>query len=119
MGNTKMGALEGRFADIIWENEPITSGQLVKAAEQALSWKPTTSYTVLKRLCERGIFQNDGGTVTSLLSREAFFAMQSEQFVADTFDGSLPAFLAAFTSRKKLSDKEVEELREIIDGLRR
>ena len=119
MGNTKMGALEGRFADIIWENEPIASGQLVKLAQQALSWKPTTSYTVLKRLCERGIFQNDGGTVTSLLSREAFFAMQSEQFVDDTFDGSLPAFLAAFTSRKALSDKEVEELKEIIDGLRR
>ncbi len=119
MGNTKMGALEGRFADIIWENEPIASGQLVKIAQRELSWKPTTSYTVLKRLCERGIFQNDGGTVTSLLSREAFFAMQSEQFVDDTFDGSLPAFLAAFTSRKKLSDREVEQLKEIIDGLRR
>ncbi|MBQ2829577.1 MAG: BlaI/MecI/CopY family transcriptional regulator [Oscillospiraceae bacterium] len=119
MGNTKMGALEGRFADIIWENEPIASGQLVKLAQLELSWKPTTSYTVLKRLCERGIFQNSGGTVTSLLSREAFYAMQSEQFVEETFDGSLPAFLAAFTSRKALSDKEVEELKEIIDGLRR
>ena len=112
MGSKGMGVLEGRFADIIWENEPIASGQLVKIAQQELSWKPTTSYTVLKRLCERGIFQNDGGTVTSLLSREAFFAMQSEQFVDDTFDGSLPAFLAAFTSRKKLSDREVEELKE-------
>ena len=119
MGNTKMGALEGRFADIIWENEPIASGQLVKFAQRELSWKPTTSYTVLKRLCERGIFQNSGGTVTSLFSREAFYAMQSEQFVEETFDGSLPAFLAAFTSRKALSDKEVEELKEIIDGLRR
>ena len=119
MGSKGMGALEGRFADIIWEKEPIASGQLVKIAQRELSWKPTTSYTVLKRLCERGIFQNDGGTVTSLLSREAFFAMQSEQFVDDTFDGSLPAFLAAFTSRKKLSDREVEQLKEIIDGLRR
>ena len=119
MGNTKMGALEGRFADIIWGNEPIASGQLVKIAEKELAWKPTTTYTVLKRLCQRGIFQNRDGAVTSLLSREAFFAMQSEQFVDDTFAGSLPAFLGAFTSRKALSEKEVSELQAIIDGLRR
>lgn len=119
MGNKKMGALETRFADIIWQNEPIASGQLVKMAEKELSWKPTTSYTVLKRLCERGIFKNEGGRVTSLISREEFFALQSEQFVEETFDGSLPAFLAAFGFRKKLSDEEVEELKKVIDGLRR
>lgn len=119
MGNKKMGMLESRFADFIWNNEPITSGQLVKMAEKELSWKPTTSYTVLKRLCERGIFQNQGGAVTSLISREEFYALQSEQFVEETFDGSLPAFLAAFGSRKKMTDAEIEELKKIIDGFRR
>ena len=92
MSDKKMGLLESKFADFIWNNEPIASGQLVKMAERELSWKSTTSYTVLKRLCERGIFQNQGGTVTSLISREEFYALQSEQFVEETFDGSLPAF---------------------------
>ena len=119
MGNKKMGILESRFADFIWNNEPITSGQLVKMAEKELSWKPTTSYSVLKRLCERGIFQNQNGAVTSLISREEFYALQSEQFVEETFDGSLPAFLAAFGSRKKMTDAEIEELKSIIDGFRR
>lgn len=119
MSHKKMGVLESRFADYIWNNEPIPSGQLVKMAEKELSWKPTTSYTVLKRLCERGIFQNQGGVVTSLISREEFYARQSEQFVEDTFAGSLPAFLAAFGSRKKMSEAEIEELKKIIDGFRR
>ena len=114
-----MGALESRFADIIWSREPLSSGELVREAERALRWKPTTSYTVLKRLCQRGLFQNQGGTVTSLVSREAYYAMQSEEFVNETFDGSLPAFLAAFGSRKKLSQEEAEELKRLIDGLRR
>lgn len=119
MSHKKMGVLESRFADYIWNNEPIPSGQLVKMAEKELSWKSTTSYTVLKRLCERGIFQNQGGVVTSLISREEFYARQSEQFVEDTFAGSLPAFLAAFGSRKKMSEAEIEELKKIIDGFRR
>ena len=119
MSHKKMGVLESRFADYIWDNEPIPSGQLVKMAEKELSWKSTTSYTVLKRLCERGIFQNQGGVVTSLISREEFYARQSEQFVEDTFAGSLPAFLAAFGLRKKMSDAEIEELKKIIDGFRR
>ena len=114
----KMGVLESRFADIIWSHEPIPSGQLVKLAEQELSWKPTTSYTVLKRLCNRGMFQNQNGTVTSLITRPDFYAMQSQQFVEETFDGSLPAFLTAFGSRKKLSEQEINELKQIIDGLR-
>ena len=116
MSNKKMGVLESRFADFIWNNEPVTSGQLVKMAEKELSWKSTTSYTVLKRLCERGIFQNKDG---ALISREEFYALQSEQFVEETFDGSLPAFLAAFGSRKKMTDAEIEELKSIIDGFRR
>ena len=119
MSHKKMGVLESRFADYIWNNEPIPSGQLVKMAEKELSWKSTTSYTVLKRLCERGIFQNQGGVVTCLISREEFYARQSEQFVEDTFAGSLPAFLAAFGSRKKMSEAEIEELKKIIDGFRR
>ena len=119
MSEKKMGLLESKFADFIWNNEPIASGQLVKMAEKELSWKSTTSYTVLKRLCDRGIFQNQGGTVTSLISREEFYALQSERFVEETFDGSLPAFLAAFGSRKKMSEAEIEDLKKIIDGFRR
>lgn len=119
MGEKKMGLLESKFADFIWNNEPMASGQLVKMAEKELSWKSTTSYTVLKRLCDRGIFQNQGGTVTSLISRDEFYALQSERFVEETFDGSLPAFLAAFGSRKKMSDAEIEDLKKIIDGFRR
>ena len=115
----KMGPLESRFADLIWSHEPLPSRELVRLAAEALSWKATTSYTVLKRLCDRGLFQNQGGTVTSLVSRADFYAMQSEQFVEETFEGSLPAFLAAFSSRKRLSDREIDELKAIIDGMRR
>ncbi len=119
MSDKKMGVLESRFADFIWNNEPIASGQLVKMAGKELGWKPTTSYTVLKRLCERGIFQNKEGAVTSLISREEFYALQSERFVEEIFEGSLPAFLAAFGSRKRMSDAEIEDLKKIIDGFRR
>ncbi len=114
-----MGALESRFADLIWQNEPLASKELIKMAENELKWKPTTSYTVLKRLCERGIFQLKEKTVTSLISRDEFYARQSEEFVEETFNGSLPAFLTAFSSRKKLSAAEIEELKNIIDKLRR
>ena len=115
----KMGPLESRFADLIWSHEPLPSRELVRLAAEALSWKATTSYTVLKRLCDRGLFQNQGGTVTSLVSRADFYAMQSELFVEETFEGSLPAFLAAFSSRKRISDREIDELKAIIDGMRR
>jgi len=115
---SKMGVLESRFADIIWSNEPLASRQLVKMAEQELGWKSTTSYTVLKRLCDRGIFQNQNSTVTSLISREAFYAEQSDRFVKETIDGSLPAFLAAFGAKNKFTDKEVDELKRLIDGMK-
>lgn len=114
-----MGALESRFADLIWSHEPMASKDLIKMAEKELNWKSSTSYTVLKRLCERGIFQLQDKTVTSLISREEFYGMKSEQFLDETFDGSLPAFIAAFGTRKKLSDEEVEVLKKLIDGLRR
>ncbi len=115
MSELQMGAVESRFADIIWRHEPITTAELVQYSEQELRWKKTTTYTVLKRLCEKGIFQNEKGTVTSRISRKEFYALQSERFVDDTFGGSLPAFLTAFTTRKALNAAEVEELRRMID----
>ncbi|MBP3479927.1 MAG: BlaI/MecI/CopY family transcriptional regulator [Oscillospiraceae bacterium] len=119
MSELTMGAIESRFAEIIWQREPVTSPELVKLAAQELDWKKSTTYTVLRRLCERGIFQNNGGTVTSLISKQDFYAVKSEQFVEETFSGSLPAFLAAFTTRKKLSDAEINELQELINQSRR
>ena len=119
MSEMKMGAIESRFADLIWQNEPLPSSRLVKLAEQELSWKKSTTYTVLKRLCQRGIFQNQEGTVTSLISREDFYALQSEKFVEETFSGSLPAFLAAFSTRKKLTEEEISQLQQWIDQSRR
>ena len=119
MSELRMGAIESRFADMIWQNEPVSSPELVKLAAQELSWKKSTTYTVLKRLCERGIFQNRDGTVTSLISKQDFYAVQSEKFVEETFSGSLPAFLAAFTTRKKLSEAEIHELQELINQNRR
>lgn len=118
MGEYKLGEMESIFADIIWKNEPLASRYLAELAEQRLNWKRTTTYTVLKRLCDRGLFQNSGGQVTSLVSREEFYARQSEQFVDSAFQGSLPAFLAAFSSRKKLSDSEIQELQKLIDSMR-
>ncbi len=118
MTEFKAGSAEARFAELIWENEPISSGQLAKLGAQEFEWKKTTSFTVLKRLCDRGIFQNQNGTVTSLISREEYYARQSRQYVEETFGGSLPAFLAAFGSRQKLSDREVEELKQLIENMR-
>lgn len=118
MAEYKLGEVESVFADIIWNNEPLSSRRLAELAEARLNWKRTTTYTILKRLCDRELFQNNNGTVTSRISREEFFARQSEQFVEDTFQGSLPAFLAAFGSRKKLSDQEIDELQKVIDSMR-
>ena len=118
MPDHHLGEIEARFAEIIWENEPLSSRRLAEMALEKLNWKRTTTYTVLKRLCDKGLFQNQGGTVTALISREEFYARQSERFVEDTFQGSLPAFLAAFGSRKKLSDSEIDQLQKIIDGMR-
>lgn len=114
MSELQMGVIESRFADIIWQNEPVATTELVKLSEKELNWKKTTTYTVLKRLCDKGIFRNDKGTVTSLISKNEFYSVQSEKFVDETFGGSLPAFLAAFTSRKSLSREEVDELRRMV-----
>ncbi len=114
MLDCQMGVIESRFADIIWENEPISSTALAKRSEEVLKWKKSTTYTVLKRLCDKGIFENNGGVVTSLISREEFYSLRSKQFVNETFDGSLPAFLAAFTAQSNLTAEEVSHLRAII-----
>jgi Predicted transcriptional regulator len=116
MDEIKLGAVESRFADIVWQNEPLPSGELVKLCEKELSWKKPTTYTVLRKLCERGIFQNKDGIVSSLLSRQEFHGIQSERFVEETFDGSLPAFIAAFAKRKALSPEEIAEIRRMIDS---
>lgn len=115
MGDMKMGVVEAKFADIVWSNEPITTKQLVQLCEEQLDWKRTTTYTVLKRLSDRGIFKTENSVVTSLISKEDFYAIQSENFIDDTFKGSLPAFLAAFASRKTLSDEEVQEIQNMIN----
>ena len=115
MAEIQLGAVEARFADIIWESEPVTSGELIKLAAAELTWKRTTTHTVLRRLCDKGLFQNHNGVVTSLLSRQEFYALHSKKYVDETFAGSLPAFLAAFTSEKKLTAEEITEIRELID----
>lgn len=115
MAELQLGVIESRFADMIWANEPVTSTELVNLAEKAFCWKRTTTHTVIKRLCEKGLFVNDKGTVTSLISREQFYAKQSRQFVEDSFDGSLPAFIAAFTKNGRLSAEEAAAIRRMID----
>lgn len=115
MDEMKLGIVESRFADIVWQNEPLTTKELVSLCEKELNWKRTTTYTVLKKLSERGLFQTENSMVTAKLSREEFYSIQSEKFVEETFEGSLPAFLAAFTKRKKLTQKEVSELRRLVD----
>lgn len=115
MEERKLGPVELRFAELIWENAPISSGELVKLCARELEWKKSTTYTVLKKLCEQGLFQNQGGTVTVLVSRQDYQARQSKQFVADTFSGSLPAFLAAFAQGAPLSQKDIADIRSLID----
>lgn len=117
MEERRLGAVESRFAELIWSNEPLPSGELVKKCEKELNWKKSTTYTVLKKLCQRGIFRNENGMVSAALSREEFYAAQSQQFVEEHFHGSLPAFLAAFTSRQVFKQSEIDELRSIIDAI--
>ena len=112
-----LGAVESRFADLVWAHAPLGSGQLVKLCEKELNWKKPTTYTVLRKLCERGLFQNVDGVVSPVMSREAFYAAQSEEFVSEAFGGSLPGFIAAFTQRKKLTPEEAAEIRKLIDGI--
>lgn len=118
MKDMKLGVIETRFAEIIWENAPLSTNQLIQLCAAELEWKRTTTYTVLKKLCDKGLFRTENSIVTALVSKAEFEGMQSEQFVDETFRGSLPAFLTAFGSRKKLSDVEIDELQKIIDTMR-
>ena len=115
MEELRLGAVEARFADIVWANAPLTTKELVALCEKELAWKRTTTYTVLKKLCERGLFKTEQSVVSVLITRDDFYAMQSEKFVEDTFSGSLPAFIAAFASRKKPSEQEIAEIRRMIE----
>ena len=114
MTEYRLGEMEEKFADLIWERAPVGSGELVKLAESVLGWKKSTTYTVLRRLCEKGLFVNENGAVSPLMSKSEWRGMQSESFVEETFGGSLPKFLVAFTSRKKLTEDEIEALRKMI-----
>lgn len=116
MKKVQLAEGELRFAELIWEQEPIASGDLVKLCADRFGWKKSTTYTVLKKLCERGIFRNENACISSLISRDEYFSMQSEQFVEDAFGGSLPGFLTAFMGRRKLSSGQAEELKQLIDS---
>lgn len=115
MEKYKMFDAEYKFVSIIWDNEPINSTELVKLCTDKLGWKKSTTYTVLKKLCERGILQNKDATVTALVKREDVQKYESRAVLEKTFEGSLPKFLTAFLSGRKLSKKEAEELKRIID----
>jgi BlaI family penicillinase repressor len=115
MKEYKLTESEEKFANIIWLNEPIASGDLVKLSEKEMNWKKSTTYTVLKKLCEKGIFKNENAVVSSLITKNEYYAKQSILFVEDTFGGSLPRFLTAFIGEKKLSKKQAEELKRLID----
>ena len=119
MRDMELGAVQERFADIVWANEPIASGDLVKICEKELNWKKSTTYTVLRKLCEKGVLQNVSGTVSSLISKDEFYSVKSDQIIEDSYEGSLPAFIAAFTSRKKLSKNEVDEIQQMIDAYKK
>lgn len=118
MKEYKLAEGEARFADIIWEHEPVSSPELVKLCEEQLHWKKSTTYTVLKKLCDREIFQNEKAVVTSRISKEEFESGKSRAFVEDSFGGSLPRFLTAFMGNKKLSQKQAEEIKQLIDNYR-
>ena len=115
----EIGEVQERFANLVWDHEPIPSGQLVKLCEQELNWKKPTTYTVLRKLCEKGLFRNEDGLVSAVLTREQFASRRSEQFVDNASHGSLPAFVAAFTAQKGLSAQEAEEIQQMIDKFRK
>lgn len=117
MMQMRLGAVESRFADIVWENAPLSTKKLIVLCQEALNWKRTTTYTVLKKLCERGIFSMQDSTVTVIIPKEEFHAIQSQQFVEENFSGSLPAFVAAFTARQTLTPAELKQVKALLDSL--
>lgn len=119
MLNMKLGEKQFQFAELVWRYAPLPSCELVNICQRELNWQKPTTYTVLRKLCEKGLFKNEAGLVSVLMTREQFFAAQSERFVEETFGGSLPAFIAAVTSRKKLSPAEIDELVRVINNSRK
>lgn len=115
--DTRLGVVEARFADIVWKNAPLTTKELVAICKKELNWARTTTYTVLRKLCDRGVFEMKDSTVTILIPKDEFHAIRSEQFVKENFQGSLPAFIAAFTTRQNLSNEEIAELKKLIDSI--
>lgn len=111
-----MTEAEMQLADLIWENEPLSSGELVKLAFKKLDWKKSTTYTVLRKICTNGIFQNENTVVTSRMSREEYVRLKGERYLAEHYNGSLPGFVAAFLKRKKLAKSEIEELAQMIEA---
>ena len=119
MDTPKVFESEYRFCLILWENEPIKSSKLVELCKEQLGWKPTTTYTVIKRLSERGVLKNENTVVTSLVSKDEVQAAELNEMVEKTFEGSLPAFIAAFTKHQKISDKEIDSVQKMIDRFRK
>ena len=119
MDTPKIYESEYRFCLILWANEPVKSKELVRLCQEQLGWKSTTTYTVIKRLSERGVLKNENTVVTSLVSKDQVQAAELDELVEKTFEGSLPAFIAAFTKRQKLSDAEIDEMQAMIDQYRR
>ena len=119
METPKVFESEYRFCLILWEHEPIRSGDLARLCEEQLGWKTTTTYTVIKRLSDRGVVKNENMIVTSLISKDEAQAAEIDEFVEEKFEGSLPAFFAAFTKRQKISDKDLDDLQSMIDQVRK
>lgn len=119
METPKIFESEYRFCLILWEYEPIKSSELVNLCKEQLGWKPTTTYTVIKRLSERGVLQNENTIVSSLISKDEVQASEINEMVEKTFEGSLPAFIAAFTKHQKISEKEIDEVQKMIDRYRK
>ncbi len=119
MKEIRLGVVETRFADILWENVPLQTKDLIKICEKELNWKRTTTYTVLKKMCDREIFKVENRLITALVTKEEFYAIQSEKYVENVYEGSLPAFIAAFTSRQKLSDEDLSKIMSMIDDARK
>lgn len=119
MPDFELGSVQERFAGIVWDNEPVSSGDLVKICERELQWKKPTTYTVLRKLCEKGILRNEKGVVTSAVSRERYYSEKSGHIIEDSFSGSLPAFIASFISRREITSQEAEEILRMIDAYRK
>ena len=119
MKSFELGELQERFADIVWEHEPIASGELAKICERELNWKRPTTYTVLRKLCEKGVFANRDGIVVSLVSRGEFYSAKSKRIIEESYRGSLPEFIAAFKDQNSLSAQDIDEIQELINKYKR